>query len=249
MKLFLRTTLVVLWVATAVGPGCTRPGWAAPVDERQAALRIAEAQRAYEQDRFGDAIRHYQRAYGLTADPDLLLIIAHIYDRALGDATRAQPYYQLYLATEPMASDQVRAELERVTELTGVARLRIVAPPGLEIRIDDDIKGRTPLTTRIDLVPGRHRISLFRASELRYRSRFDLSAGPQILDVELPTEAPDRRLLWGVSGLAAGSSVAWGTTASIALIQDDRQTAVAADVLLGVTVGLVVTGLILWIAE
>ena len=249
-----RLILCFLVAVCSLFPSAARVS-AQPKDDRVAATFIAEAERAYGDKDFTAAILNYQQAYGLNRNPAILLIIAHVYDRALRQPKLASTYYQLYLASVPDRDPTVSAELTVAERTARLAKLRLATTPseGLQAIVDGSNHGTTPISEPIVLSPGTHQLSLSKDGRLAYETTLNLRPGDQLVAVDLTNalKAPANNnwWLWSITGIAAGTSIAWGTTGAIALARSDRDIALTADVLLGVAVSTTVTSIILWVTQ
>ncbi len=251
------TALVYCWSAVL---GFTfpmsLPATATAQVEEQAAQYIAQGQRAYDVGRYEEAVASYQQAYGLNSNPELLLIIAHLYDRTLQRFSVAETYYRLYLASTATPSEESRRELEAVQRHNAMARIRLTTTPrdGILVRIDDQVVGPTPLTEPIQLTPGRHRLSLEHNRNRPFIRTIELTPGDHDYSIDLslagaqpPTPSDDWR--WIVSGVAGGAAVAWGAVGATALIAQDEDVALASDVLLGIASTAAVVAIVAWITR
>lgn len=86
---------------------------------------IAAAEQAYRDHRYEVAVKHYLAAYNVGHDAQILVIVAHIYDRTLDDPAMAIPFYRLYLASGSADHETLRAELRAAEARLSQAR----APP------------------------------------------------------------------------------------------------------------------------
>lgn len=245
-------TIAIAWAVVVEAPIAL----AAPPVEQEAARYIVRAQREYDVGKYDAAVASYQRAYGLNRNPELLLIIAHVYDRALRRYALARTYYRLYLASAPSAADEVREELRAAETRSRSAWLRFETKPtdGFVLLIDDERRGTTPVTDPIELRPGRHRLSLLQDGRAAFRGTYDLPTGEHRIAIDLssPPPAPaeaGRDWRWGLTGAAGGATLAWGSLGVVALATDDGDVALAADVLLGVASGLVVAAIVGWVTQ
>jgi len=147
-----------------------------------ARARLEEADRAYREGRYRDAITAYLAADRLEPNPALQLALGKSYEQ-LNETSRALASYREYFNRAPHAGDRAHVQ-ERVTALArqlaqrGVQQVSISSVPvGASVLIDDKELGVTPIY--VDLTPGQHHL------EFRYKGY--TSAG---LDFELAAEQP-----------------------------------------------------------
>lgn len=226
----------------------------AEVDVVRAAELVAEAETAYQTGDPALAAQLYQRAYGHSADPQILLILAHIYDQAVNDHQRAVVFYELFLATRPVNAEATRQELEAAQRRLEQADLHIlVEPAGLMVRLGSHEMEAAPEGSRFAISPGELRLEVFEGEDVRFSETLRVEPGRNQVQVHLPESAPEpprpKTLAWTLTGASVGTGLAWGLLATWAQIEQDRQLAGAADVMLGVA-ALSTTGAILaWVLE
>ena len=148
----------------------------------QARAQLENADRAYREGRYRDAIAAYLAADQLQPNPALQLSIGKAYEQ-LHETSRALASYREYFSRAPRASDRAHVQ-ERVTALAhqlaerGVQQVSVRSVPhGATVLIDNKALGVTPIY--IDLPPGAH--------HLEFRLKGYTSAG---LDFELGVEQP-----------------------------------------------------------
>lgn len=221
----------------------------------RAAELVAEAEGAYLRGDPDLAVKLYRRAYGLTPDPRLLLVLAHVHEQALEDLPGAIIYYQLYLASQPSDAEVVRAELEAAQQRSGEAHLQLsVRPSGLTVRLGGEQIDLSTKAGKLSVVPGTHQLDVFEAERVRHSEPLVLEPGLNRVHVELqetapPPPGPPRTLSWALTGAALGTGVAWGALATWAQAEQDRDLAGAADVLLGIAATSAVGAVVAWILE
>jgi tetratricopeptide (TPR) repeat protein len=101
MRSLFSICLVASCVPAALASAQEGPSDAA-IEEARVAFVAGEA--AYAEGHFDDALQHFQRAYELTANPDILYNVATVADRARQDQV-ALDAYRGYLAARPQAPD------------------------------------------------------------------------------------------------------------------------------------------------
>lgn len=227
---------------------------AAETDAPRAAELVAEAEAAYVQGDPELAVKLYRRAHGLTVNPRILLVLAHVHEQGLEDLPGAITYYQLYLASEPEDAAQIRVELEAAQARAQAARLRLtILPAGLSIRLGGEDVPMTDDGATLSVSPGIHQLEVLEADRLRHAVPLTLEAGLNRVHLDLEEPAPppssSRTLSWAVTGAALGTGLAWGVVATWAQAEQDRDLAGAADVLLGVAATSAVGAVVAWILE
>jgi hypothetical protein len=169
-------------------------GWAASVARAQtsaddspdsgpqARVQLENADRAYREGRYRDAVTAYIAADRLQPNPALQLAIGKSYEQ-LNETSRALASYREYFNRAPRASDRAHVQ-ERVVALAhklaerGVQQVSVTsAPVGAAILIDGKPIGSTPIY--VDLPPGQH--------HLEFRQKGYSPAG---LDFELAADQP-----------------------------------------------------------
>jgi tetratricopeptide (TPR) repeat protein len=111
---------ILTWhlLITSVLPSYARADAVAVNDDRAAREAFEAGRAAYEQGRFGEALRDYERSYVLSRRPELLYNIGRAAE-AEADWSRAEAAYEQYLAALPGAENYAfaKARLERVKHM------------------------------------------------------------------------------------------------------------------------------------
>jgi hypothetical protein len=171
----LRLVLVVLLASGAAGAA---PHPQAPVktekDERSAAAlneaarsRFTEAVKLYGKKKYDKALAAFIQAYALTGNPAVLVNLG-LTSLKLGEPLRAARYLSQYLnlkeTSEASADARKRAESGLAEARKSLGTLDIVAPERADITIDGESAGLAPLPGPVDVLPGRHTITIATAS-------------------------------------------------------------------------------------
>jgi tetratricopeptide (TPR) repeat protein len=165
---WLRVGVVLAVFGSAVGMVPRSEAQTAPApDEADAAARAdAKAQfqagvAAYEAQRYGDALTHFQEAYRIKPHPLVRVNMANCYER-LGKPLLAIFHFERFLEESDPASAQ-RAE---VTEALRLLRAKIsdltlrIAPDGATVTIDNGEQRRSPIAEPLQLEAGMHVIEV-----------------------------------------------------------------------------------------
>lgn len=159
--------------------------------------------KAYEQGEFEQAQEHFQKAYLLTNDPDILYDIGQTY-RRMGDCGRAYATYQEFLRFAPNSALAALAEKQALhLEVACSAPVREAAPPPASTVASQP----SPVTLPMDTAP---------ASPTAAQPKTDSSA-------LLETESHPHRRIWTIVTLASGL-VAGGTAAGLGIWNYQRRT-------------------------
>jgi tetratricopeptide (TPR) repeat protein len=159
-----------LWVAVALAVLSGPLGGMVPHASAQDADASARAQAkehfqagvaAYEAQRYGDALTHFQEAYRIKPHPLVRVNMANCYDR-LGKPLQAIFHFERFLEeSDPNAAqrkevtDALRGLRGKVSELT----LRIT-PDGASVTIDGGDRRKSPILEPIRLEAGMHMIEV-----------------------------------------------------------------------------------------
>lgn len=152
--------LALLWLAVIAGPTFA----AEPDPVTRAKSLRDEATRALKRGKVADAVKALSAAQDLAPESSTALSLAKAY-RKLGKAPAAANAYAAFLSSAPNNDPSVasvKSELARMD--LKLARLRLVGPPGLTVRIDGSIVGRLPLEP-VRVTPGLHDV-LFESPDI-----------------------------------------------------------------------------------
>jgi len=173
----------------------------APVEANRAAVRKAKAlfkkaELEYRLGNFALALTKYKAALRLTRRPSLIFNIAQCH-RYLRQPDRALFFYELYLsdwkrvnpaAPRPPNFDEVREYIANMRKALVVrpaapkeGKLLLTGlPPGAEVRIDGETRGRAPLSDPIRLAAGRYRVEVLADGFEMWSKRVKIRAGAEI---------------------------------------------------------------------
>ncbi len=160
--------LALIALVPASAPGAPPPSRAkqAPDQTAEARAHYKKGTELYRQARYREAIAEFQAAYKLRPHGVLHYNIAQCYEK-LGDIPAALASYHDYLREVPGADDRETVEraianLEARLAATGVQQMLVYTqPPGAEVIVDGQSRGRTPFS--IVLPHGTHVVSLVKA--------------------------------------------------------------------------------------
>jgi hypothetical protein len=163
---WLRVGVVLAVFGSAVGMVPRSEAQAAPADAEATARADAKGQfqagvAAYEAQRYGDALTHFQEAYRIKPHPLVRVNMANCYER-LGKPLLAIFHFERFLEESEPASAQ-RGE---VTEALRLLRAKIseltlrIAPDGATVTIDNGEQRRSPVAEPIQLEAGMHVIEV-----------------------------------------------------------------------------------------
>ena len=158
--------LAALAPALALGAPPAPGAKQAPDQTAEARARFKKGSDLYRQARYREAIAEFQAAYRLRPHGVLHFNVAQCHEK-LGDIPAALASYHDYLREVPGAED--RADVERAVSslesrlaATGVQQVLVYSqPPGAEVLVDGQSRGRTPFS--IVLPHGTHVVSLVKA--------------------------------------------------------------------------------------
>ena len=124
------TALVVVLASVAV-PAAINPAQAGeltPAQKQEVRQHYEKASRAYDVQKFQEAIEEYQKTYEISGDPAMLFNVAQAY-RLNGQPQEAIYYYRRYLERSPTASNRPATE-QKIAELEKLIGEGKTAPPG-----------------------------------------------------------------------------------------------------------------------
>jgi len=130
-----RTFAVALTVvlASLAATNVARAGELTAAQKQEVRQHYEKASRAYDVQKFGEAIEEYQKTYEISGDPAMLFNVAQAY-RLNGQPQEAIYYYRRYLERSPAASNRVPteqkiADLEKTLAEAKVAPAAAAPPP------------------------------------------------------------------------------------------------------------------------
>jgi tetratricopeptide (TPR) repeat protein len=141
-KSFLCVVACVLAVAVSVAPGGAEAMQASPAQKQEMMEHYERATRAYDIQKYQEAVEEYQKAYEIAGDPAMLYNVAQAY-RLNGQLTEALHSYRRYLQRSPNARN--REDVERkIADLEQTIETRRKAA---EAEAAAARQARTPVTT------------------------------------------------------------------------------------------------------
>jgi hypothetical protein len=270
-RIALALALALALLAAAAVPA--RPAHADPPDPatRKARAHFDKGKELFGEGEFEAAIHEFEAAERIKPAPANHYNMAQAYEK-LGDLPSAISSYTLYLDGLPDAHDREVIEgkistleaLLRATPTVGYVRIDL-AEAGTEVLVDGEARGKTPLTTVLELEAGKHVVRLQKRGFIAWEGTITVIAGGStVVAAALVSEGeePGRRRTgaWVVSGLAAGAllvgvSLGGGALAANGgFVHDGPRSAVAmrlalaADVAFAGGGALAVTAIVVWIA-
>ncbi len=160
--------LALAALAPGAAPGAPpAPGPRPAADQTpEAKARFKKGTDLYRQARYREAIAEFQAAYRLRPHGVLHFNVAQCHEK-LGDIPAALASYHDYLREVPGAEDRETVQravsnLEARLAATGVQQILVYSePPGAEVLVDGQTRGRTPFS--VVLPHGTHVVSLVKA--------------------------------------------------------------------------------------
>ena len=273
----LRAVLLVAVVASASqAPADERRG--GELEDREIDELMDRAAGALEAEDYDTALAAFREAYDRTSRPVLLYNIGMCY-RAMRDQPNALEAFRQYVEagreTEPAERIAQVEELIRGMEVPAEEPRAMLAvetsEPGARIYVDGEVAGQAPLAEPLQVRAGARTVEARLEGFLTARQQVVLTAG-QTTTISLELRAREdaqpgsaRTWFWVSFGLTGAAGVALAVTGGLML--SDRQEyldggrrdaglydttlhlAIAADVLLGVTLAAAVaTSILLWVA-
>lgn len=137
------------------------PAWGQkPADDAatvQARARFNEGVEAFDKGKYEEARLAFLQAYTLRKHPAVLLNLAQSTAKS-NRPLEAAGYFKQYLKEATTATPQQKSDaqkgLEEVRQKIGT--INVVAPPGVDVTMDGQSVGTTPLPDVLDVEPGQH---------------------------------------------------------------------------------------------
>jgi hypothetical protein len=202
----------------------------------EASTRYKRGVAFVKEENYRGALTEFRRAYELTRDFHVLYNVAQMCS-FLQDYVCAGDTYDSYLK---QGGDKV--EKERRTEVeTAMREMKgriatatiTTSVPEVDISVDDQPRGKTPLEAPVRLSAGQHRLSAVRAGYIPITRTFDVAGGDTptialelvpsqqqvVVQNQGPTEQPSRftTLSWVGIGAAGAMAIGAGVTGVLAL--------------------------------
>jgi hypothetical protein len=126
---------------------------------KAARARFQEGVDFYDKGQFENARASFLQAYALRKHPAVLLNLAQSCLKS-GHTLEAARYFQQYLREAPTMTAGQRNDAERGLNdaRAKLGRIAVDAPSGVEIFVDDERIGTTPLRDPVDVEPGSHTV-------------------------------------------------------------------------------------------
>jgi len=121
----LAVVLASLAVPAAINEA--RAGELTPAQKQEVRQHYEKASRAYDVQKFQEAIEEYQKTYEISGDPAMLFNVAQAY-RLNGQPQESIYYYRRYLERSPTASNRAATE-QKIAELEKVLSEGKATPP------------------------------------------------------------------------------------------------------------------------
>jgi hypothetical protein len=158
----------------------------ADLDARAGAERhLALGKAASDAGHFAVALDEFQAASGLLQTPRVLYNIAQV-ERALGRSDLALEHYQRFLSEigsvppEPDVPPRIKIAEGAIASLAAeVGAVDVGGDPGVEVLVDGQPRGRTPLGGPLRVMPGVHEL-MFRRAGLEVRRPVRIAAGQRL---------------------------------------------------------------------
>lgn len=122
---------------------------------------FAEGVRWYKKKKYNQALAAFLQAYALTKDPAILVNLGQTHLR-LNNPLNATRYFQKFLdeAKDAKADLRSRVEQQVADARKQLGAIEVSAPEGAELSIDGEVVGRAPLSSAVDVMPGKHEVSM-----------------------------------------------------------------------------------------
>lgn len=160
-------------------------------EEARALLREGNA--LFKSEEYTGALSKYRAAYAKVASPKILLNIGTTLRRMGRDAEAADAYetYLQHIGPDVPADKKarVRDALREIDQKMGRIRIEVTVE-GATVRLDDKIKGVSPLGGSIRVDPGWHRAEAEKDGYQSHSQDIDVAAGEERLIVLRPQESP-----------------------------------------------------------
>lgn len=148
----------------------------------------------YEEGDYAASLAEFRRAYDLVPAYQVLFNVARVH-RQMQNYVEAQRHFDRYLSEGgrrvPKArADEVRRELDELRKR--IARLEIRCDePGVEIFVDDESIGKTPLAEPALVNAGRRRLSAAKPLHETFRATLEVAgAETKVVEITLVAQAP-----------------------------------------------------------
>lgn len=154
------------WITAALL--LTSPAWAAPhkpkpaktPEQKEADRHFKSGVALFGEQKFGEALAEFERAYEIAPAPIVLYNIAACH-RELSHYAEAVKYYRRFLdeGQDKAPADRIvaaKAELDGI--LQRIARVTVNAPDGAEVLVDGKSIGTMPLDMPLIVAPGEHKV-------------------------------------------------------------------------------------------
>lgn len=150
--------------------------------------------RLYEEGDYPASLAEFRRAYGLVPAYQVLFNLARVY-RQMQNYVEAQRHFELYLQEGgrrvPRArAEEVRRELDELRKR--IARLEVrCEEPNVEIFLDDELIGTTPLAEPLLANAGRRRLSAVKPHYETFRATLEVvGAETRVVEIVLTKQGP-----------------------------------------------------------
>ncbi|HEU4535198.1 MAG TPA: tetratricopeptide repeat protein [Polyangiaceae bacterium] len=206
------------WLLLAASALAPAPAAAAPGAEpdapatAEAAQRYKQGIKLYEDGDYAASLAEFRRAYALVPAFQVLFNLARVH-RQMQNYVEAQRHFERYLheggRRVPRArADEVRRELDELRRR--VARLEVRCDePGVEIFVDDESVGTTPLAEPVLANAGRRRLSAVKPRFETFRATLEVvGAETRVVEIALVASAPASAAAPAAGGPAAPAALA-----------------------------------------
>lgn len=217
------------------------PAHAAAPDEQRALFQRAGEK--YSRGAYAEALVDFERALAIERHPSILFNIAQCH-RQLGHHERARYFYRLYLAewegkqtTAPHLSEvlghirELTALIERAQRSPANSRAADEEkrpgqlsfqglPDGAVVWIDEQQRGRTPLSSPLELAAGAHAVRIELEGFQPWRRRIEIGAGERRRERTTLVPVAPRTRAWLYAGI--GATLAASGLLALGVIQNVR---------------------------
>lgn len=161
-------------------------------EQKQADRHFKSGVALFNEQKFGEALAEFQRAYEIAPAPIVLYNIATCH-RELSHYSEAVKYYRRFLdeGADKAPADRIiaaKAELEGI--LQRIARLTVAAPDGAEIFVDGQSVGTMPLDMPLIVAPGEHKVVVHLEAKKDADKNLHVASGDEVSVTLKPGDMP-----------------------------------------------------------
>ncbi|HLK36135.1 MAG TPA: hypothetical protein VKU41_05240 [Polyangiaceae bacterium] len=201
MRRVLRRAALVGGLVVAVAP-TARAGEDAATATREAQARFDEGLARLKGDHFEAARISFQQAYAVLQRPSILWNLALAEEKS-GHFLDALGHFRDYVRLFPSDDDRIGAQRHYDALMAQTGHIDVQAPVGTQVTLDGAAAGTIPLSSPLDVLPGKHRVEGRNAAGVKGLD-VDAAAG-QVVRVSLGEPSSATGALAGASPTGQGS--------------------------------------------